>query len=127
MSVKGFMLFKAEFEGDEPHPDNAPQEEVTAFTAEGFAEAYSVYATAEEAKAAAQEDHEVVLDAVARGDMQDADDEAYVLPVTVEGDGAVTVFDPQGAQEIRRYAVEEMYEGFFGMDLPKQSEPDPEP
>jgi len=127
MTVKGFMLFKAEFEGTEPHPDNAPDDEVAAFTAQGFAEAYSLYPSLETATEAAQEDHDVVLDAVARGDLQDADDEAYVLPVTVEADGTVTVFDAGGVQEIRRYSVEEMYEGFFGMELPKLAEPDPEP
>jgi hypothetical protein len=127
MSVNGYMLFKAEFEGNEPHPDNAPDGEVAAFTAQGFAEAYSLYPSLETATEAAREDNDVVLDAVARGDMQDADDEAYVLPVTVAPDGTVTVFDARGVQEIRRYTVEEMYEGFFGMEPPQLAEPDPEP
>lgn len=120
MSVKGFMLFKAEFEGNEPHPDNAPHEDLEAFTAEGFAEAYSVYDTREEAEAAATDDHETVLDAVARGDMFDADEMAYILPVSINEQGEVTVFEEDGEQVIRVYTVNEMYEGFFGMVVPTE-------
>jgi len=120
MSVNGYMLFKAEFEGREPHPDNAPQEDIDAYTAKGFSEAYSVYSTREEAGAAATDDHETVLDAVARGDMFDADEMAYILPVSINEQGEVTVFEEDGEQVIRVYTVNEMYEGFFGMVVPTE-------
>lgn len=127
MSVKGFMLFKTEFAGTEYHPDVAPQEEVSAFTAEGFAEAYSFYPTLEEAKAAAEEDHAMVLDAVARGDMEDADEKAYALPASVDAEGTVTVFSAEGEHEVRQHSMEEMYKGYFGMELPERPNVDLEP
>jgi hypothetical protein len=127
MSVKGFMLFKTEFAENEFHPDNAPQEELSAFTAEGFAEAYCLYPTLEEAKAAAEEDHAMVLDAVARGDMEDAEEKAYALPVSVDADGTVTVYSAEGEHEVRQHSMEEMYKGFFGMELPERPNADLEP
>ncbi len=127
MSVKGFMLFKTEFAENEFHPDNAPQEELSAFTAEGFAEAYCLYPTLDEANAAAEEDHAMVLDAVARGDMEDAEEKAYALPVSVDAEGTVTIFSADSEHEVRQHSMEEMYQGFFGMEPPKLAEPDPEP
>jgi len=127
VTIKGYMLFKAEFEGSEPHPDNAPMEDLTSFSAKDFAEAYSVYDSKDEAGMDAHEDHLTVLDAVARGDMSDADDEAYILPVSVGDDGSVTVFDEDGVREIRVYTMEQMFNGFFGMETPKAPETDPEP
>ncbi|MFG6572375.1 hypothetical protein ACGYLO_12280 [Sulfitobacter sp. 1A13353] len=127
MSVKGFMLFKAEFAENEFHPDNAPQEELPAFNAEGFAESYCLYSTLEEANAAADEDHAMVIDAVASGDMEDAEEKAYALPVSVDADGTVTVYSAEGMHQVRQLSMEEMYQGFFGMEPPKLAEPDPEP
>jgi hypothetical protein len=116
----GFMLFTPEppLAGLRMHPAFAPCEDIATFDAEGYAEAYSVYATVEEAKAVANDWHEEALAAVAAGDLEDCEatpDEAYA--VTVHDNGDLSVLSEAG-QELARYTSEDMYREAFGMEVP---------
>jgi hypothetical protein len=122
MAKNGFMLFKEEGDPCRPHPDTSPDDSVVSFNADGFFLAYGVFDNLKDALLDAQDHLEEVINAVARGDMQDADEIAYPRPVTVNDDGSVIVFEENGVDEICRYSIDEIYD-FFGVAVPQDDMP----
>jgi len=124
MAKSGFMLFKAEGDPARPHPDNAPDDSVVSFDSDGFFLAYGMFDNLKDALLDAQDHLGTTLNAVAAGEMQDAEEIAYPRPVTVNDDGSIIVFEKNGVDEIQRYDIDEVYD-FFGVTVPADDLPSP--
>lgn len=126
----GYMTFMAEppLIGLRTQPGSAPFEEgPKTFDAEGWGEAYSLYATREEAEADAKEHLETIRQAVADGDMEDGDEEPdFVMPVAVHDDGRLEIRETPEGEAIETYTAEQIY-GAFGMKLPEPPAADTDP
>lgn len=120
MSQTGFMLFKAMGDPARPHPDFCPgqnQDDTVDSDAAGFAMTYSVFQSHWGASKEARDDLKSQQDSVAKGELEDCDDIAYVRPVEVEDDGSLVILKEDFSGEICRYSKEEVYD-FFGMTPP---------
>ena len=126
MTTSGYMLFKTDVEDRKgPHPDCAPIEDLPMATSEDWAEVYSVHPTCEAAEQVAQNDFEALEAEDEAGNLVDADPVATVHYVEVDAQGTVTVFEDDEKTEICTYTVEDMFDWFFGMDVPSPGSPTP--
>lgn len=124
----GFMAFAAQTPiiGLDPHPAYAPDDARAAHasTASDWAEVYSIYPTRAAAEAEALEDYAAREDAVAAGDLEDCDEANIILPVCVDADGTVVVFDFSKAKStVAVLTSEEIFEKGFGMTSPDSGGP----
>lgn len=127
MKTSGYMLFMAEapVAGLPEHPSYAPDGEASPSDSAGFAEAYGIHPTLEEAEQEAREDHDIRLAEVETGHLTDADDMDVVLPVMVHDDGSIEIFaNGFESDSTNRYTAKQVYD-VFGMTPPETIDPNP--
>lgn len=121
MTKKAYMAFAAEAPmiGLDPHPGYAPAEEIKSFDAAGYMEALGADEDRAKVEALVDDHHASILDAVERGDMEDADDKDDIHAVEISDDGQVKVFHEAPYYLIATYTMSDIYEA-FGMEMPAQ-------
>lgn len=121
MSTKtGYMLFMAEAPliGLRPHPAWAPQDELKSADAEGYFAALGAYETREAALKDAEEDHQIRIEEVEAGNLEDADEVDDIFEICVHDDGRIEVFQDAPRCLLAEYTIAQVYDA-FGMTLPK--------
>ena len=104
--------------GLNPQPSWAPEEKIKSFDADGYIEALG--ATTDRAKLDqdVKEDLEARLQAVADGDMEDADDIDDIFEIAVHDDGRIEVIHSEPRYTFAEFTISQVYEA-YGMTMPE--------
>jgi len=117
----GYLAFLAEppLVGLDPHPAWAP-EAPASHDADGFFLAYGASASREALEREIAEDLRARLDAVAAGDLEDADEADVILAVRIHDDGRMEVRDRDHPEDppLRIHQMSEIYAA-FGLPVPR--------
>jgi len=119
MSKKAYMAFAAEAPliGLDPHPGYAPADEIKSFDAAGYMEALAAEEDRSIIEEHVKDHHESILEAVACGDMEDADEMDEIFEVEIHDDGRVDVIHDDPRYVFATFTIEQAYEA-FGMKMP---------
>lgn len=100
------------------HPSYAPQDTIASFDAAGYLDALSAETDLAALQAEVAEDHAARLEAVACGDLSDADEEDVIHKVVIDDDGTIEIYALEGGYLISTITMADVYEA-FGMEMPR--------
>lgn len=119
MTKTAYLAFMSDspLVGLNPQPSWAPAPEIASHDAAGYIEALGASIDRAQLQQEVQEDHDVRLEAVEEGDLDDADEIDDIFEIAVHDDGRIDVIHDNPRYTLVTFTIAQVYQA-YGMKMP---------